>query len=208
MNDSDEQLLQLAVDGDTRALGELFSRYVPQLRKMVSSRIDPRVAARIDVSDVIQEVHVEVVRRLGEYSMDSGVTLYHWMRFLTKQKLAEIARRNIVAQARDVRREQPLNKFDPANSSIVLAAHLLAKVNSPSSVVSKAEVARLVNEAIGKLDVIDREVLLLRHVEQLKTAEAAEKLGISQNTCRQRHIRALKQLRELLLEHDLSWGDL
>jgi len=206
MEDSDEDLLRLALSGNTLALGELFRRYEPILRKTVSKRIDPRIASRLDVSDVIQEVQVEVVRRLQEFSGNSEITLLDWMRFLTKQKMAEIVRRNIKAQARDVRREQPIVRSRNGDSSLVLASYLLAKENSPSSVVSRAEIARIVNEAVDKLDAIDRDVLMLRHVEQLKTVETAERLGISQNACRQRHVRALKQLRELLLQCDLDWG--
>ena len=208
MEHSEENLVRLALAGDTLALGELFRLYEPILRKLISRKLDPRIASRLDVSDVIQEVQVEVVRRLLEFSGNAEITMLDWMRFLTKQKMAEIVRRNITAQSRDVRREQPIVRSRNGDSSLVLAAHILAKVNSPSSVVSKAEVARIVNDAVNKLEEIDREVLLLRHVEQLKTDATAERLGISQNACRQRHIRALKQLRELLMQCDLSWGDI
>jgi len=208
MNRSEEQLMKLVAEGDPEALGQLFLQYLPRLKGLVSARIDPRIAARVDESDVMQEVHVEVIRRMQEYLEKPSVPFYDWMRFLTKQKLDEIVRRHLGVQARDVRRERPLKKINSGDSSMFLAGVLSGKINSPSSVAGKAEVKTLINAAVNKLSPIDREILLLRHVEQLRTAEAAEQLDISQNTCRQRHIRALKQLRELLLECGLSWEDL
>ncbi len=91
---------------------------------------------------------------------------------------------------------------------MLLAGFLTGKINSPSSVVCKAEVRRLVRDCIERLEPMDREILMLRHVEKMKTADVADRLQISQNTCRQRHIRSLKRLRDLLIECDLSWGDI
>ena len=145
---------------------------------------------------------------MPEYLSKREISFYDWMRFLTKQKIAEVGRRHLGAQSRDVRRERPFNKNSTGNSSVLFAGFLAGKINSPSSVVSKAEARRLVRECIEKLDPLDHEILMLRHVEQMKTADVAERLEISPNTCRQRHIRSLKKLRDLLVECDLSWGDI
>ena len=208
MDPGEEQLLNRIAAGDPEALGTLFSKYLPKLKGMVAARIDPRIAARVDESDVMQEVHVEVLRRVPEYIEKREVSFYEWMRFLTKQKLAEVTRRHIGVQSRDVRRERRQPKNQTGNSSVLLTGFLAGKVNSPSSVVGKAEVRILVSQCIERLEPMDREILLLRHVEQMKTVEVAERLQISPNTCRQRHIRSLKKLRDLLVECDLSWGDI
>ncbi len=208
MNPDEDQLLKMITAGDSDALGLLFSKYLPRLKGMIAARMDPRIAPRIDESDVMQEVHVEVMRRIPEYLEKREVSFYDWMRFLTKQKLAEVTRRHVGVQSRDVRRERPLPKKVAGNSSVLLTGFLAGKVNSPSSVVCKEEVRRLVSGCIERLEPMDREILLLRHVEQMKTAEVAERLEISPNNCRQRHIRSLKKLRDLLVECDLSWGDI
>lgn len=205
---TDEELLNLAEIGDKQSLGCLFSRYQVRLLSLIAARIDPRVISRVDALDVLQEVHLEVERRLHEYVSKPDVSFYHWMRFLAKQKLAEIVRRHVFTQARDVRREVSLPRDPSEDMSVALAGILLGNAQSPSCIMAKAEVKIRVNSAIEKLDPDDREILLLRHVEQLRTADASIQLGITPNTCRQRHIRALKRLRTLLLESDLSWGDL
>lgn len=208
---TDEELLNLAEIGDKQSLGCLFSRYQVRLLSLIAARIDPRVISRVDALDVLQEVHLEVELRLHEYVSKPDVSFYHWMRFLAKQKLAEIVRRHVFTQARDVRREVSLPRDPSEDMSVELAGILLGNAQSPSCIMAKAEVKIRVNSAIEKLDPDDREILLLRHVG-LRTADACIRLGISPNTCRQRHIRALKQLRTLLrtllIESDLSWGDL
>ena len=208
MEHSDESLLTLISNGDVAALGILFQRYEPKLRKLVAKQLDPRLMKRVDVSDVIQEVHIELSKRIDEFTKERAVTLYHWMCFITKQKVAELARHHILAQIRDVRREVPLQRNLSGNSSIVLAAHLISQVSSPSSVISKAEIGKLVNQAIESLEPDGRDAIVIRHVDQLKTEQAAELLGISQAAFRQRYFRALRQLRKLLQDFDVSWGDL
>ncbi len=208
MSATDQELLNLAACGDKQSLGILFTRYHARLLSMIAVRMDSRIVSRVDALDILQEVNLEVERRLHEYLERPGVSFYTWIRFLAKQKHAEIVRRHVYTQARDVRREVPLPKDPSAALDVALAGYLLGNVQSPSSIMAKAEVKIRVNSAIEKLDPDDREVLLLRHVEQLRTADASIQLGITPNTCRQRHIRALKRLRTLLLESDLSWGDL
>lgn len=205
MDQDEVQLLAMVKQGDRQALGVLFDRHRNRLKRMVETRIDPRVRARIDASDVIQDVQIEATRRLTEYLEQPNVSFFTWMRFLAKQKMAEIIRRNVHAQARDVRRE--LNfEVSPEASSIALAGLLLANVSTPSALVAKAELKQIVDQAIGMLEPMDQEILLLRHVELLDTHEAAQELQISPSTCRQRHFRALRRLREILTPFQLEFG--
>lgn len=206
MNPSENHLLASAANGDEQALSALFTKHRSRLKRMINARLDPRLTARIDASDIVQEVHVEVTRRLTEYMARPDIPFFNWMRSLAKQKLIEVVRRHVHAQARDVRREQPLAPHLTTDSSVALAGFLLENVPSPSSAIGREEIKSIIEQAIIGLDEIDREILMLRHVEQLKTPEAAIELGITQNTCRQRHVRALKRLRDALAHLDLSWG--
>lgn len=201
---TEEELLQAAAQGDQAAFDLLFTRYRERLKQLVGSKIDPRLAARVDESDVIQEVYLDVFKRLASYLKNPDVSFYNWLRFLAKQKVAEIIRRHVATKSRDVRRELDLAKSTSLESSLRLAGYFVQVVESPSVVLSKQEVKQLVHQALDALDSLDREVLLMRHVEQLTTSQTAERLQISANTCRQRHRRALIRLRVLLQAHQLD----
>ncbi len=160
----------------------------------------------MEASDVVQEVQLEVAKRLTEYLAKPDVPFFVWVRFLARQKLAELVRRNVLTQARDVRREQSLQQSF-ADSSVALSRYLSGQIDSPSSALRKEELRQLLKKKIETLPETHREILLLRHVEQLTTAEAAVELKISENTCRQRHLRALKRMKDLLDEHGMHWGE-
>lgn len=199
------QLIPLAATGDKVAIDHLVMLHRDRLKRMIVARMDQRLNRRMDASDVIQEMHVEISKRLPEYLSKPDVPYFVWLRFLARQKLAELIRRNVLTKARDVRREQPLHQGF-ADSSIALSRYLSGQVESPSSALRKLELRELLTSMIGTLPETDREILLLRHVEQLTTAEAAAELDITENTCRQRHLRALRRMKELLEKAGLRWG--
>lgn len=198
-------LIEQAAAGDSSAVSKLFVIHHDRLSRMINARLDPRLLPRLDPSDVIQEVNVEVARRLPEYLEKQEIPFFNWLRFLTRQKLAELVRRNIFTQARDVRREVPIHR-NVAESSFALSGYLQEHITSPSSQLQKDELHQLLLETIELLPEMDREILQLRHVEHLSSAETAVELGITENTCRQRHIRALKRLKELLSQNGIRWG--
>lgn len=204
---NESELISRAVTGDTVAMGQLFSRHEARLKRMISVRMDPRIGGRLDSSDIFQELQLEASQRLQEFAQQSGVPFFVWMRFLAKQKIAEACRRHVYTQSRDVRREQSEFGANDQGTSVSLASFLLGQITSPSMQVAKAEIRQLVLSAIDSMDPLDREILLMRHAEQLSSFETAKELGISQNTCRQRHVRALKRLKVILSQHDLAWGE-
>lgn len=199
----EEQLLEAAGGGDTSAVGELMGLHADRIKRMISVRIDPRLSARLDQSDVFQELQLDAIRRLPEFIANREVSFFHWLRYLGLQKLAELTRYHMQTQARDVRREVTAASDV---SSLALANFLVASVASPSSVLAKVEMRSELDSVIAELDETDREILLLRHAEQLSSAEAAIELGISANTCRQRYLRALKRLRLALDARNLDWS--
>lgn len=207
LNDSTEsQLISLAATGDSVAIEKLFTLHRDRLKRMIIARMDQRLMRCMEVTDIIQEVNFEISKRLMEYLSKPEVPFFVWVRFLARQKLAELVRRNVLTQARDVRREQPLHRSF-SDSSIALSGYLSDQIESPSSALRKEELRDTLNRTIETLPETDREILLLRHVEQLTIAEAAVELEISENTCRQRHLRALKRLKDVLEKSGLQWGD-
>jgi RNA polymerase sigma-70 factor (ECF subfamily) len=203
----ESELISRAAAGDTAAMGQLFSRHEMRLKRMISVRMDPRLGGRLDSSDIFQELQLEASQRFQEFSRQAATPFFAWMRFLAKQKVAEACRRHLYTQSRDVRREQSEFGSEGEGTSLSLASFLMGQITSPSMQVAKAEIRQLVLSAIDSMEPLDREILLLRHAEQLLTSETAKELGISQNTCRQRHVRALKRLKVLLSQHDLTWGE-
>lgn len=205
MKTDEKVLIDRVVQGDQSAFGPLMALHSPRIRRMITVRIDSRLRGRVDESDVFQELQMDVLRRLPEYAEKEEMGFFEWVRFLGRQKLAEMSRRHIHAQARDVRREENPGQLPGHESSIALASFLVGEITSPSLQVSRREIREKLDAAISSLDEIDREALLLRHAEQLSATEAALEAGVPANTFRQRHLRALKRLKAALIEQKLDW---
>src|SRR5437868_14506571 len=194
-------LLQRAVRGEEPAFRELFARYRDRLKRMVHLRLSRRLQGRVDDSDVLQEASLEVARRLKEYAQAPGLPFFLWLRHLTGLKLVEVHRRHLGTQLRDADREVTLHRGGlPEADSVSLAAQLLGKLTTPSQAAIKAETRLYVQEALNSMDPLDREVLALKHFEQLSTSEIAEVLGMSKAGAGSRYLRAIKRLREVLAQ--------
>jgi RNA polymerase sigma-70 factor (ECF subfamily) len=191
-----ERLLERVGRGDAAARGELFQRHRARLRRMVALRLDPRLAARVDPSDVVQETIAMADRRLPDYLSDRPLPFYPWLRRLARDRLADLRRKHLRAGNRTVTREEP-----PAlpNASVQeLAERLFARSSSPSARAQREERRARVRAALESLPDRDREVLVLRHLEQLPTSEIAAELELTEATVHTRHLRALRRLRDLL----------
>ena len=200
-SESDEAsgLLQRAAAGDAEALRELFSRYRDRLKRMVHLRLSRRLSGRVDDSDVLQEAYLDAARRLDEYIREPSLPFFLWLRQLTALKLAEVHRRHLGTQLRDADREVTLHRGGlPLADSVSLAAQLLGTLTTPSQAVIKAETRLLVQEALNSMDPTDREVVALKHFEQLSIAEIAQVLGLSKAGAGSRYLRAVKRLRSIL----------
>jgi RNA polymerase sigma-70 factor (ECF subfamily) len=166
---------------------------------MVEMRLDTRLQARLDASDVVQDAYVEVAERLEEYLRDPKLPLFLWLRLVVGERLMRLHRHHLGAQMRDAGREVSLYRGAlPAASSAALAAQLLGRHTSPTQAVVRAERILRVQEALNTLDPLDREILSLRHFEELTAAEAALVLGIEESAAAKRYFRALKRLKETL----------
>jgi RNA polymerase sigma-70 factor (ECF subfamily) len=192
-------LIERARAGDRAALSALLARHRDRLRRMVEMRLDTRLQARLDASDVVQEAYVEVVGRMQEYLRDPKLPLFLWLRLVVGERLVRLHRHHLGAQMRDAGREVSLYRGAlPAATSAALAAQLLGRHTSPTQAVLRAERILRVQEALNALDPLDREVLSLRHFEELTAAETAQVLGIEESAAAKRYFRALKRLKEVL----------
>jgi RNA polymerase sigma-70 factor (ECF subfamily) len=192
-------LLERVRAGDKAGLNVLLSRYRARLRLMVEMRLDIRLQARLDASDVIQEAYVEVTERIEEYLLDPKCPFFLWLRLIVGERVLKLHRHHLGTQMRDPGREVSLYRGAlPAASSAALAAQLLGKHTSPSQAAVRAERILRLQEALNTLDAVDREILSLRHFEELTAAETARVLEIDESAAAKRYFRALKRLKEIL----------
>ena len=197
-NQSDERLASLATSGDTEAVARLFDRHRARLRRMIEVRLDDRLAGRIDPSDVLQESFLDVQNRLHELR-NVDVPLFVWLRAKVANRLIDLHRFHVGAKKRSARREISLFRGAmPRASSSSLASQLLGRMTSASNAAMRAEIRVRVQEALNGMEDMDREVLVLRHFEDLSNAETAATLQISANAASNRYIRALKRLKTAL----------
>jgi RNA polymerase sigma-70 factor (ECF subfamily) len=195
--DTDE-LLRRAAHGDGQARQAVLVRHRERLKQMVAVRLDRRLAARIDPSDVVQEALLDAARGLDDYLRQRPVPFYPWLRQLAWDRLIELHRRHLHAQRRSVKREEPLAPHLSDESALQLAERILARQSSPSDRAIRRELRTRLQTALDQLGDRDREVLVLRHLEQLSTRETAAVLGITEGAVKTRHLRALERLRVLL----------
>ena len=191
-------LLRRAREGDQSAVQALLGRYRDRLRQMVAVRMDPRLAPRFDPSDVVQEALVDASRKLPAYLRDRPILFYPWIRQIAWERLVHLQARHLRAQKRSVNREVPWDPRLSDESVLRLAERFASSGTSPSAQAIRAEVRLRVRAALEELPDRDRELLTLRYLEQLATAEIAAVLGISQGAVKTRHFRAVQRLQKLL----------
>ena len=177
---------------DAEALGELFMLYRDRLWRMLYVRLDRRLASRVAPDDVLQETFLDVSRRIGEYLADPAVPFYVWLRFLAVQRMQIVQRVHLGAQMRDVSREVSLPPASPES----MAGQLVSQMTSPSQAAIRHELQERLRAVLEAMDPLDREVLALRHFEELSNDEVAQVLKITKEAASKRHVRALRRLKE------------
>jgi RNA polymerase sigma-70 factor (ECF subfamily) len=196
-----EALLVRAAAGDGAAWGHLLTAHQERLVRMVAFRMDPRLRGRVDAADVVQEAFAEASAHRADYFRAQTVALFLWLRGVVCNKLLEVHRHHLGTRMRDAKRELPLDaRPRPDETSAALCAHLTGGLTRPSVAAARAEVRTRLAEALAGMDATDREVLALRHFEQLSNAEAAQVLGIQERAAAKRYLRALQRLKEILSE--------
>ena len=200
-NNSSEtgKFLKAAAGGGTPDWGALLARHRERLRRMVMLRLDQRLQGRVDPSDVLQEAFLEAAKHLKDYLSRPAMPFYLWLRSITGHKLLALHRQHLGTNMRDAGREVSLYRGSlPETSSAALAAHLIGQDTRPSEAAVRAERKILLQAALNSMDLIDREVLALRHFEQLSLAEVAQVLDIKEKAAGKRYLRALQRLKNIL----------
>jgi RNA polymerase sigma-70 factor (ECF subfamily) len=198
------RLLKRVRAGDGDAREELFARHQGYLLLFVGLRLDPKLRARVDPSDVVQDAQLEAIRRLDGYLHDPALPLRLWLRQLTIDRLLMLRRRHLTAAKRALGMEVQL----PDRSSQPFAEQLLASGTTPSQRLDRDELACRVSLAVARLAESDREILLMRTFEGLTFEEAACVLKIDPAAARKRHGRALLRLHKFLTEGGLTESQL
>jgi RNA polymerase sigma-70 factor (ECF subfamily) len=206
VSDAEEDLLlQQARAGDQASLARLFERHRPRLLLMIRARMNPRLRRRLDDCDVLQDALVEAVRRLPDYLRQPRAPFFLWVRKIVHLKILEVHRQHMAHQARDLRREVHGYRCDTAPaSSIGLVDEILGKLTSPSMVAARDELKLKLHEALDQMGEIDREILSLRHFEELDNHEAAAELGIEPSAASKRYVRALLRFEAMLTDLGLD----
>jgi RNA polymerase sigma-70 factor (ECF subfamily) len=193
------ELCRRIESGDESALLELFAHHRGRLKRMVKLRLDRRLQGRLDASDVLQEAYIDVARRAREYLASPSMPVFLWLRWITGQRLVTLHRKHFGCKARDQGLEVSLRQGAlPQATSGSLAAMLLGRSTSPTRAVLRTELQLRVQDALNEMEPIDREILTLRHFEELNNNETAQVLGISKTAASNRYIRALARLKDAL----------
>ena len=196
--DDTSTLLRHARDGDDAARQELLGRYRGRLERMVSVRMDRRLAARFDPSDVVQEALLAAHQKLPEYLEERPIAFYPWLRQLAWEHLVKLQLQHFHAKKRSVKREERGLLHLPDHSAMALASRLVAGEASPSAHLAGKEMLARVHDALAELSPQDREILVLRQLEHLSIREIAEVLKITEGAVKVRRLRALARLQDLL----------
>jgi RNA polymerase sigma-70 factor (ECF subfamily) len=204
-NENDERL-QRAAQGDAGSWELLVAESQQRLRRLVAFRLDPRLQGRIDPSDVLQDVYLEAWQDLRSYLSEPAMPFLLWLRGIAGNKLRELHRHHLGTQMRDPRREISIRPGTLAETTTTaLAAGLLDNLTRASEEAIRMELKVRLQDALNAMDSLDREVLALRHFEQLSPAETAQVLGIKEKAAGMRYVRALRRLKEILNSLNADW---
>lgn len=197
--DHTSELIRNAKGGDGHAVSQLLERHRKALHRMIELRLDHRVMRRVGVSDIVQEVMIEANKRLQSFLENPPMPFHLWIRQIAKDRIIDAHRRHSVTAKRSVKREVSLTRPRTLDqSSINLASQLRDGELTPAAAATQREIASRLEEAILQLRDQDREVVLMRHYEQLSNLETAQALGLTEPATSMRYLRALRRLRELL----------
>jgi RNA polymerase sigma-70 factor, ECF subfamily len=203
--DDNDERLQLAAQGDAGSWEALLAESRQRLRRMVAFRLDHRLQGRIDPSDVIQDAYIEAWQDLQTYLRQPAMPFFLWLRGIAGNKLRELHRHHLGTQMRDPRREVSIDGALPETTTTALAAGLLGNLTRASEEAIRLETKLQLEDALNAMDPLDREVLALRHFEQLSPAETAQVLGIKEKAAGMRYVRSLRRLKEILSSLKSDW---
>lgn len=190
-----QALIDRACHGEQSAAVELLAIYRPRLHNLVAAHLNERMARRVDASDIVQEALLAASQRLPEYFRRAPYPFYAWLRQIAWDRLHDANRRHIDAERRSVHREDPLGLSSAAIDD------LMTETTDPGGQVLKAEQRERIRALLARLSESEREVLIMKYLENLTNPECAAVLGVSVAAVKKRHVRAILHFRELV-DHD------
>ena len=203
-----QELLDGVRQGNPSAAERLLGRHRQALRRLIELRLDRRIQQRVDASDIVQEVLVEANRRLATYLENPSMPFHLWLRQMARDRIIDAHRRHRASHKRSVDREQPIVSPGPADrSTMELAAQICDQEMTPAAAATMEELHRRFVAAIDQLDDSDREVIIMRHFEQLTNQEIAQALELTEPAASMRYLRAMRRLRQMLADASLISGD-
>lgn len=200
MQENENDIVPAGLKDDESVLAGFFDEHRERLWRTVNFRLDRKLVGRVDPDDVLQEAYLAAAQRLHHFEGDTATSLFIWLRLIVNQTMVDVHRRHLGAQMRDADREISIDgrHYKNAATSMSITFHLLGQLTSPSQAAVRAELTQLVEEALEAMDPIDREVLALRHFEELSNSEVAAALDIQQKAASIRYVRAVKRLKSVL----------
>ncbi len=193
------ELVNRVMNDDREALAELFLFYRPRLWRIVHFRMHPRLKGRVDADDVLQDAWLKAESRISYFLSDASRSCFIWFRMITTQALIELHRRHLGAEKRTANRDRSIHaQWDSESTSTCMTFHLLGSFTSPSSAMMRAEQSKQLDTALQTLSELDREILALRHFEELTNHEAALVLELTEQAASARYVRALQRLKKVL----------
>ena len=193
-----QRLLDQAKQGESSAVDQLLDQHRTSLRRMIDLRLDPALARRVDASDIVQDVLLEASKRLADYVKNPAMPFHLWLRHIAKDHIIDMHRKHRLAQRRSIDKEQSIRPALADQSSMDLAAQFIDQELTPASAAIRQELQRRLEGAVAEMDEDDREMILMRHFEQLSNQEVATELGLSEAAASMRYLRAIRRLRTLL----------
>ncbi|MCA9088468.1 MAG: sigma-70 family RNA polymerase sigma factor [Planctomycetaceae bacterium] len=185
--------------GDGKVLAQVFDLYRDRLWQIVNFRLDHRLRGRVDADDILQEAYLDAEKRIQHFSEDTAQGLFIWLRLITNQTLIDVHRRHLGTRARDASRDRSISRgWSSESTSFSLSSHLLGHLTSPSQAALRAELSQQLIVALDSMGEMDREVLALRHFEELTNSETAKVLSLSEQAASLRYVRALGRLKQVL----------
>ena len=204
-NEDERRLLHRARHGDVAASEQLLSGYRNRLRQMAAFRIDPRLRRRLDASDIVQDAMLQASQRMDAWLADPKIPLFLWMRLIVVETIVDAHRHHLGVQGRDPRREEyDSHHWTPHSNIPCLAEQLAGSITPPSEAAQREELAGKIRHILEELDPLDREIIALRHGEQLGRQEAADVLGIPVETAAKRYVRAVTRLRQRMADESIG----
>lgn len=204
-NENTRRLLDEAQNGESAAVERLLGEFREPLRQVVHLRLDPALARRVDASDIVQDVMLEANQRLKDYLKNPAMPFHLWLRHLAQDRIIDTHRRHRLAQRRSIDREQAIQAPAWADqSSVQLVSQLVDAEKTPASAAIQQELQRRLNDALTQLNEDDREIILMRHHEQLSNQDVAASLKLTEAAASMRYLRALRKLRGVLVPESTS----